>query len=126
MKSFHIEESRPSWYKGLGPIYTIHNEEGEIRALKYDYEPDAIAVCKAMNEGKPLLADLRFKLNGKSQEAQLVTHLSSAEDALYYHVQDKLGGTSSMSLDHDVHKAQALREAGYSEPVVNWGPVTGD
>ncbi|MGO4309996.1 hypothetical protein D3C81_1248690 [compost metagenome] len=121
MNKFRVVTSNPEWYKGgKGTIFTIHNESWPLRGLTYEVESDAYSVCDALNRGEQLSAELKFKHDNLPQTVTILTALAPAQDVLYYHVQDKLSGTASMSLDSDLHKAQALREAGYSDPVVYW------
>ena len=123
MTTYRIEESKPDWYKGLGNIFTIHDEAGPIRGLRYDVKETAESVCHAMNDGKQLKAELRYKLNGKSHEETVVTTFGSAQEVLFSHVLPKLPGITSVNGDFQSYKAQALKEGGYSEPVVLWVPV---
>lgn len=118
MNKFRVVKRNPEWYKGgKGTIFTIHSESWPLRGLTYEVESDAYSVCDALNRGEQLSAELKFKQGDLPQTVTILTALAPAQDVLYYHVQD---GTASMSLDSDLHKAQALREAGYSDPVVYW------
>lgn len=124
MAKFRVETSSPEFYKGVtGTVYTVHDEVGRVRGMHYDDEQTANDVCNALNNGDQLSANLRYKHNQTEKSAVIPTTYSSAEDILYYHVQNDLPGTTSMSLDQSVHKALALSEAGYSEPSVTWLPI---
>lgn len=125
MTKYHIVESSPDWYKGVtGLVYTIHEGENRVRGIPhYDVKGTASAVCDALNNGDQLIAELRYRHNYVPKTAQILTTFAPAEEVLFYHVQDQLHATISMSNDPAAHRAQALREAGYDEPVVSWMPA---
>jgi len=122
---YKVVTSSPAWYKGVtGKVYAIHDESDRVRGIPYyDVEETANSVCEALNNGDKLTAELRYKHNHISKTAEIITVFESAEDVLYYHVQDQLPATVSMSSDSAEHRRQALSEAGFSEPVVAWMPA---
>ena len=122
MTQYRIEESRPDWYKGLGPIYQIHDESGPIRRLKWDYQPTAIAVCERLNNGLQLLAELSFKLNGEQMSVAIPAFFAENDEVLYAHVVESLppGDQQAMTLEA---KRLALTKNGYTETIVYWEPI---
>lgn len=122
MSKYRIEESRPDWYKGLGPLYQIHDETGPIRHLRWDYEPTAIAVLDDLKNGRALLADISYKLNGASHKSEAPAHFAENEDVVYFFEEDKLP-TSDRGLTTTEEKRAALLRNGYSEIVIHWESV---
>lgn len=125
MTKYHVVTSSPDWYKGVtGQVYTIYEGENRVRGIPhYDVESTANGVCDALTNGDQLIAELRYRHKYSPQSAEILTTFAPAEEVLFYHVQDQLPATISMSDDPAAHRAQALREAGYDEPVVSWLPV---
>lgn len=122
MSVYRIEESRPDWYKGLGPIYQIHDDEGPIRQLRWDYEPTAIAVCDRLNKGQELLAELSYKLHGKQMSAAIPTLFAENDDVFYAHVVNSLS-PEDQSASTQAEKRSALSKNGYSEIIIHWEPI---
>ncbi|MGY2173903.1 hypothetical protein [Pseudomonas azotoformans] len=127
MTKYHVVASSPDSYKGVtGLIYTIYEGENRVRGIPhYDVESTANAVRDALINGDQLIAELRYRHKYTPQSAAILTTFAPAEEVLFYHVQDQLPATISMSNDPAVHRAQALKEAGYDEPVVSWLPAKG-
>ena len=122
MPKYRIEESRPDWYKGLGPVYQIHDESGPIRELKWDYEPTAIAICDDLNNGRALLAEIHYKLNGKQVDTTGPIQFTENEDVVYFFEEEKLPKEHQGAKTTD-EKRKILREAGYSEIVIHWESI---
>lgn len=122
MPQYRIEESYPDWNKGLGPIYQIHNEAGPIRRLKWDYQPTAVSVCDALNNGLELLAEISYKLNGKAVAVAEAAHFAEDDDALYFLEEEKLPEADRGAATAD-DRRNALRNNGYSDIVIHWEPI---
>ena len=122
MPKYRIEESRPDWYKGAGPIYQIHDETGPIRELKWDYEPTATAVLDDLNNGRALLADINYKLNGATHKSEAPAHFSEKEDVVYLFEEENLP-VEDRGLTTTEEKRGALNKNGYSEIVVYWESI---
>ena len=125
MTKYHVVASSPDWYKGVtGLVYTIYEGENRVHGIPhYDVESTAKAVCDALINGDQLIAELSYRHKHIPKTAEILTVFAPAEEVLFYHVQDQLLATVSMQSDSATHRAQALREAGYDEPVVSWTPV---
>lgn len=122
MSKYRIEQCRPDWYKGFGPIYQIHDETGPLRRLGWDYEPTALAVCERLNNGLELIAELNYKLHGKEASAVIPAHLAEPEAVLYAHVVDRLP-EQDRAASSDEEKRDALRRNGYTEVRLYWEPI---
>lgn len=125
MTKYHVVASSPDWYKGVtGMVYTIHDGEKRVRGIPhYDVESTALAVCDALVNGDQLIAELRYMHKYVPKTAEILTAFAPAEEVLFYHVQDQLPETVPTSNDQAVRRIQALRDAGYDEPVVSWLPA---
>ena len=122
MTQYRIEESRPDWYKGSGPIYQIHNDAGPIRQLKWDYQPTAAAVCEALNKGLELLAEVSYKLNGKPVAVAEAAHFAGADDVLYALEQEKLPPEDQGAITTEQRRAVLLKN-GYTDLRVDWETI---
>ncbi|NWB62380.1 hypothetical protein [Pseudomonas sp. F1002] len=122
MPKYRIEESRPDWYGGLGPIYQIHDESGPIRELKWDVEQQAIDALESLNNDHALLADIRYNLNGKPHQSEAPAHFSENEDVVYLFEEENLPDVDR-GLTTTEEKRAALIKNGYSEIVVFWESI---
>jgi hypothetical protein len=122
MPQYRIEESRPDWYKGAGPIYQIHNDAGPIRRLFWDYEPTAKAVCNDLNKGLALLADFSFKLQGKLHTAQGPIQFAQDDDVVYFFEEEKLP-PADQGAQSTEEKRAILTKNGYSEIIIHWDAI---
>lgn len=122
MSQYRIEESRPDWYKGLGPMYQICDANGPIRQLKWDYKPTAEEVCASLNNGQALMAEISYKLHSEKKIEASAAHFAENEEVIYALKIEDLPASDRAASTFDEKRAALLRN-GYSEIIIHWETI---
>lgn len=118
MQRYRVEIIYP-FCKRMDLIYQIHDDQGPIPQLRWDYEPLAKVICDDLNDGLDLLAEIQYKLNGQQQSLVISSQFAAAEDILYFLESQKLCECHRAHLTTEEKRSILLKE-GYSEISISW------
>ncbi|MBY8972757.1 hypothetical protein J1G33_20410 [Pseudomonas sp. P867] len=118
MQRYRVKITFP-FCKGTDPIYQIHDAQGPIPQLRWDYEPLAKVICDDLNDGLDLLAEIHYKLNGQQQTLVIACQFAAAEDIIYVLESQKLCKYRRTPLT-TAEKRLILLKEGYSEISISW------